>query len=182
MGSIGALAYTDMKKIIIYNILIAIGVITAGYAMMDEAGTIGATYYLLHDIIIKDGLFFVICIIIYRTGESYISRLGGLIKINTVVGRTFFIVALGITVVPPLSGFYGKLFITESLIDNGYVNSAIIVLLSSLVVLYSVMRIFISVFWGESMDFSKLKPISYDKLLFSSFVMIALVVIFGFGA
>ncbi|HIV82590.1 MAG TPA: Na+/H+ antiporter subunit D [Candidatus Salinicoccus merdavium] len=182
MGSIGALAYTDMKKIIIYNILIAIGVITAGYAMMDEAGTIGATYYLIHDIIIKAGLFFLIGFIIYRTGESDISRLGGLIKIHPVVGWTFFIAALGIAGVPPLSGFYGKLFITESLIDNGYVISAIIVLLSSLVVLYSVMRIFISVFWGESMDFSKLKPISYDKLLFSSFVMIALVVILGFGA
>ena len=182
MGSVGAIAYTDMKKIIIYNILIAIGVITAGYAMMDEAGTIGATYYLIHDIIIKAGLFFLIGFIIYKTDESDINRLGGLIKIHPVAGWTFFIAALGIAGVPPLSGFYGKLFITESLIDNGYVISAIIVLLSSLVVLYSIMRIFISVFWGENMDFSKLKPISYDKLLFSSFVMIALVVILGFGA
>ena len=182
MGSVGAIAYTDMKKIIIYNILIAIGVITAGYAMMDEAGTIGATYYLIHDIIIKAGLFFLIGFIIYRTGESDINRLGGLIKIHPVAGWTFFIAALGIAGVPPFSGFYGKLFITESLIDNGHVFSAIIVLLSSLVVLYSIMRIFISVFWGENMDFSKLKPISYDKLLFSSFVMIALVVILGFGA
>lgn len=182
MGSVGAIAYTDMKKIIIYNILIAIGVITAGYAMMDETGTIGATYYLIHDIIIKAGLFFLIGFIIYRTGESDINRLGGLIKIHPVAGWTFFIATLGIAGVPPLSGFYGKLFITESLIDNGHVISAIIVLLSSLVVLYSIMRIFISVFWGESMDFSKLKPISYDKLLFSSFMMIALVVILGFGA
>lgn len=182
MGSIGAIAYSDMKKIIIYNILIAIGIIVAGIAMMDEMGTIGATYYLIHDIFIKAGLFFLIGFIIYRTGESDITKLGGLIKIHPVTGWMFLIAAFGLAGVPPLPGFYGKLFIVTSLFENGHMISGIIVLLSSLVVLYSVMRIFISVFWGESMDFTKLKPISYDKLLFSSFLMVIIMVAFGFGA
>src|SRR5699024_1367146 len=125
MVSIAALPYTDMKKMIIYHIPISLGLITTGHAITDEALTIGATYYLIHDIITEAGLFFLIGFIIYRTGESDISRLGGLIKIHPVVGWTFFIAALGIAGVPPLSGFYGKLFITESLIDNGYVISAI---------------------------------------------------------
>jgi multicomponent Na+:H+ antiporter subunit D len=182
MGSIGAIAYSDMKKIIIYNILIAIGIIVAGIAMMDEMGTTGATYYLIHDIFIKAGLFFLIGFIIYRTGESDITKLGGLIKIHPVTGWMFLIAAFGLAGVPPLPGFYGKLFIVTSLFENGHMISGIIVLLSSLVVLYSVMRIFISVFWGESMDFTKLKPISYDKLLFSSFLMVIIMVAFGFGA
>ncbi len=182
MGSIGAIAYSDMKKIVIYNILIAIGIIIAGMAMMDEAGTIGATYYLIHDIIIKAALFFLVGFIIYRTGESDIRRLGGLMKVHPVTGWMFLIAAFGLAGVPPLPGFYGKLFIVTSLFDNGHMISGIIVLLSSLVVLYSVMRIFISVFWGESMDFTKLKPVKYDKLLFSSFLMVIVMVAFGFGA
>lgn len=182
MGSIGAIAYSDMKKIVIYNILIAIGIIVAGISMMDEAGTVGAVYYLINDIILKAGLFLLVGFIIYRTGESDITRLGGLMKVHPVTGWMFLIAAFGLAGVPPLPGFYGKLFIVTSLFENGHVISGIVVLLSSLVVLYSILRIFISAFWGESMDFTKLNPISYDKLLFSSFLMVIIMVAFGFGA
>ena len=42
-----------MKQIIIYNIMIAVGVIMVGFSMMDYAGTVGSMYYLIHDMIIK---------------------------------------------------------------------------------------------------------------------------------
>src|SRR5690606_32120480 len=38
LGSIAAIAYKDIKKIVIYNIIIAIGVIVYGIAMMNSDG------------------------------------------------------------------------------------------------------------------------------------------------
>ncbi len=181
-GCIGALAYLDMKKVIIYNIIIAVGVILVGFATMDAAGTIGSMYYLIHDMIIKAALFLLIGIIIYRTGETNSEKLGGLIKVHPVLGWSFFIAALSLAGVPPLSGFYGKLFIVESAFDNSYFIAGIVVLLSSLIVLYSVMRVFINVFWGEDMDFERLKPVKMDKMMFSAISLVIIAVLFGLSA
>src|SRR5690625_1989223 len=52
-GCIGALAYFDVKQIIIYNIIIAVGVILFGIAQMNDSGVSGALFYLIHDMIIK---------------------------------------------------------------------------------------------------------------------------------
>ena len=52
-GCIGALAYFDLKQIIIYNIVIAVGVILFGVAQMNEAGLTGAVFYLIHDMSLK---------------------------------------------------------------------------------------------------------------------------------
>lgn len=179
MGCIGAVAYNDMKKILLYNIIIAIGVIVIGLSMMDETGAIGAVYYLLHDMIIKAALFMLIGFIIHRTGETRMDKLGGLIKVHPFTGWMFFVATLALAGVPPLSGFYGKFYIVQSLIANDHIISAIIVLISSLIVLYSVIRIFITVFWGKEMDYSTLKHIKSDKILFASFAMVILAVLFG---
>ena len=55
-GCIGALAYFDVKLIIIYNIVIAVGVILFGVSQMNEASLKGAMFYLIHDMLIKDSL------------------------------------------------------------------------------------------------------------------------------
>ncbi|KKK34078.1 monovalent cation/H+ antiporter subunit D [Salinicoccus sediminis] len=182
MGSIGALAYTDMKKIIIYNILIAVGVIIVGFSMMDEIGTIGAMYYLIHDMIIKAALFMLVGFIIYRTGKADSEHLGGLIRKHPVTGWMFLVAGFALAGVPPLSGFYGKFFIVQSTFDNDHYVAGIIVLVSSLAVLISVVRIFMNVFWRGEMDFSTLKPIKTDKLLFASIGLVIVSVAFGLAA
>jgi len=182
VGSIGALAYTNMKQIIIYNIMIAVGVIMVGFSMMDYAGTVGSMYYLIHDMIIKAALFLLIGFIIYRTGKNDAADLGGLIRQHPVVGWTFFIATLSLAGVPPFPGFFGKLYIVESAFDNGHAIAAILVLLSSLVVLYSVIRIFIKVFWGEPAQPIELKNIKSDKLLFSAVGLVIISAVFGLSA
>src|SRR5699024_11908418 len=102
----------------------------------------------------------------YRTGKNDAEDIGGLIDHHPIMGWTFFIAGLSLAGVPPFPGFFGKLYIVESAFQNDHVIAAIIVLLSSLVVLYSVVRIFIKVFLGEARTNYILHYITYYNLAF----------------
>ena len=56
-GSIGAIAYNDIRQIVSYNVVIAVGFILVGLAVSTEVAIQGSIYYLIHDMIIKALLF-----------------------------------------------------------------------------------------------------------------------------
>ena len=70
IGVIGSIAYWDIKQIIIYNIITAIGVILYGVAVSTETSLTGSVFYLIHDMLIKAALFLLIGMIIHITGTS----------------------------------------------------------------------------------------------------------------
>lgn len=65
------------------------------------------------------------------------------------LGWLLFIAALVLAGVPPFSGFIGKLLILQGAVANGVIVVVLIGLLTSLLILYSIMKIFIHGFWGE---------------------------------
>ncbi|MDQ0229783.1 Na+/H+ antiporter subunit D [Metabacillus malikii] len=180
-GIIGSIAYWDIKKIVIYNIITAIGVIIFGVAANTETAIEGSIYYLVHDMIIKGALFFIVGTIIAITGTSNLRKMSGLIASHPFLGWLFFIASLSLAGIPPLSGFVGKLKIVQGGFEAGEYTIALIVLLSSLLVLYSVMKIFINGFWGEPIKDFKPKVGSIKGMLIPTVMLIALSIGYGFG-
>ncbi len=150
LGGIGAVAYNDIRKILAYNVIIAVGFIIAGLAVFSLPAVSGAVYYLIHDMLVKGVLFLLGGTVIALFGTAKLKEMSGLIRTHPVLGWLFFIVTLSLVGVPPFSGFIGKVFVTKGAIEGGFYWLAAIALLSSVFVLYSLLKIFMNAFWGET--------------------------------
>jgi multicomponent Na+:H+ antiporter subunit D len=181
-GVIGAIAYWDIKNIIIYNIIIAVGVILFGVSVLNTASISGAVYYLIHDMLIKAALFLLIGIVISITGTSNLRNIGGLITRYPGLGWTFFIAALALAGIPPLSGFVGKLLIVQGGFEGESFTGAFIVLMSSLLVLFSVMKIFINGFWGKDRTYYGEEKAPVKQLLIAPVILVVISALYGIGS
>ena len=180
-GVIGAIAYWDVKKIIIYNIIIAVGVIVYGISLMNSDAITGSIFYLIHDMLIKAALFLLIGFMIKVSGTSDLRKMGGLIKQYPTLAWTFFVAAISLAGIPPFSGFTGKLLLLKGAVQaESYVGLAVI-LLSSLMVLYSVMKIFIHGFWGQPGATFAISIKQKALLFVPAAALVALSVLFGVG-
>jgi multicomponent Na+:H+ antiporter subunit D len=181
-GVIGAIAYWDIKNIIIYNIIVAVGVILFGVSVMNTASLTGAVYYLIHDMLIKAALFLVAGIVISITGTSNLRKISGLISRYPGLGWTFFIAALALAGIPPLSGFVGKLLIVQGGFEGKSLTGAFIVLMSSLLVLFSVMKIFINGFWGKARTYDGEEKAPVKQLLIAPVMLVVISALYGIGS
>lgn len=148
-GVIGALSTNNIKLVIAYNIIPAVGFMLMGIGIFNETAISGTVYYLIHDMIIKAALFLLVGAVAYLAGTTDLRKISGLIQHYPLLGWLFFISAFVLAGIPPFSGFIGKLLLLRGALEEGEIAIVIIGLLSSLLILLSIMRIFVRGFWGE---------------------------------
>lgn len=149
-GSLGAIAFNDIRSIAAYNVIIAVGFMLVGLAISTPAAMEGAIYYFIHDMVAKALLFLLVGTMITLSGTSKMAGMSGLMKNYPLLGWSFFVSMLSLAGIPPLSGFIGKVLIAGAAIDSKSYVLLALALISSIFVLYSLLRIFKNCFWGET--------------------------------
>ncbi|WP_210126387.1 MULTISPECIES: Na+/H+ antiporter subunit D [unclassified Staphylococcus] len=183
IGAFGVLAYRDIKKIAAYQVILSIGFIILGLGSNTISGVNGAIFYLTNDIVVKTLLFFIIGSLVYITGYRQYKNLYGLAKREPFFGVAFVIMILAIGGVPPFSGFPGKVFIFKGAVENGNYIGLTLMILTSLIGMFSLFRIFFTMYLGnadkgEHIDF---KPIpKYRKGLIG--ILVAAIIGMGLAA
>ena len=152
VGVLGAIAQGEVKRIFSFQIVSHIGYMIMGLGLFTVAGLGAAVLYTVHHIVAKTGLFLSGGLIEHAGGSSRLSRLGGMVRTAPVLAVLFLVPALSLVGLPPLSGFVAKF----ALVDAAAGRSAWAVLAVSLAVtlltLYSLMKVWISVFWAPARD------------------------------
>jgi len=182
LGCIGAIAYKDVRLIASYNVVIAVGFILVGLAVATEVSLEGSIYYVIHDMVAKAMLFLIVGTMIALTGKTKINEISGLIRNYPLFGWMVFVVTCSLAGIPPLSGFVGKVLVGQGAIESGSYILLALAFMSSIVVLYSLLRIFLNSIFGETI-ISVEDEVPLKKGMIISIVLLAIgTVSLGLGA
>ena len=112
-----AVFQNDMRRLLSYHIISQVGYMVAGIGILGwlgaangigQLGLDGGMAHLVNNILYKTLLFMAVGVIIWKTGENLLSRIGGLQKKMPVTALAFWIAALSISGVPLFNGFVSK--------------------------------------------------------------------------
>jgi multicomponent Na+:H+ antiporter subunit D len=151
IGVLGAIAQSDMKRILSFHIVSQIGYMVVGVGIGTEAAIAAAIFFVIHQIPVKTSLFLVEGIVEDVTGTSRLDDVGGMARRSGWTAALFLVPALSLAGIPPLSGFIGKLGLVSAGFDDELYLVAGIALGGSLLTLISMVKIWTGIFWGEVM-------------------------------
>jgi multicomponent Na+:H+ antiporter subunit D len=152
-GVLGAVVQYDFRRLLSFHIISQIGYMILGLALFTPLAIAGAVFYIFHHIIVKSNLFLVSGIAKKYGGSFDLKKLGGLLKASPLLAILFFIPAMSLGGIPPLSGFFAKLSVVKASLagDTLFGNSALILaaiaLLVGLLTLFSMTKIWAEAFW-----------------------------------
>jgi multicomponent Na+:H+ antiporter subunit D len=148
IGVLGAIAQTDMKRILSFHIVSQIGYMVLGLALGGAAAIAATVYFVLHQIPTKTSLFLVEGIVEREAGTSHLGRVSGMARRSGPLALLFLVPALSLAGLPPLSGFVGKVGIIEAGAGQSSWTIVAVALIGSLLTLVSMLKIWSGVFWG----------------------------------
>jgi multicomponent Na+:H+ antiporter subunit D len=151
VGILGALVQDDLKRVLSFTIVSHIGYMIFGLGLYSAAGLAGAIVYTVHHIVVQTTLFLVAGLMERREGTSSLARAGGLQHVAPLLAVLYLLPALSLAGIPPLSGFVAKLGLLQAGLADGQALPVVAVaaaVLTSLLTLYAVGRVWTAVFWG----------------------------------
>ncbi len=158
VGAFGALAQSDVKRILSFHVISQIGYMLMGLGLFSAAGTAGAILFLIHHMPVKTVLFLVGGLIENHQGTSTLDRSGGLAAKRPVIAVLFAIPALSLAGLPPFSGFVAKLGVISAGIEANQPIIVAVALVAGALTLLSMAKIWIGVFWGAPTEASTSPP------------------------
>lgn len=182
-GVLGAVSQFDFKRILSFHIISQVGYMVMGLGIFTRLAMAGTIFYIAHHIIVKSALFLFAGATQKITGTTDLKKMGGLLKTHPYLGWFFFVAAISLAGIPPLSGFFSKFALILSGIEEGRYFIVAISLIVGLLTLFSMMKIFIYAFWGEQkLTNEEAKQRKVGKLLLPIVPLVFLSIILGLAA
>ncbi|MFI0237769.1 Na+/H+ antiporter subunit D [Streptomyces sp. NPDC016845] len=150
IGILGAVAQTDLKRLLSFTLVSHIGFMLYGIALGSRGGVGGAIVYTAHHITVQTTLFLAAGLLERRYGTTELTRLGGVARAAPLLAALWFVPAMNLAGIPPLSGFLGKLALMRAGAADAGTDAYLLLgacAVASLLTLYVTAKVWNLAFW-----------------------------------
>ncbi|MGM0636683.1 MAG: putative monovalent cation/H+ antiporter subunit A [Pseudomonadota bacterium] len=134
-GAFLAIRHTNIKKLLAYSTIMALGTLTMLLGIGTEGAMIAFVTFLLAHSLYKGSLFMVAGILDHETGTKDVTAMGGLRPLMPITAVVAMVAALSLAGVPPLFGFIGKELMFESVLGASAWRGLVVLLAFSAAIL-----------------------------------------------
>jgi NADH-quinone oxidoreductase subunit N len=156
VGNVGAIGQTSLKRMLAYSSVAQAGYMIAGVVVTTRLGVAATVFYLAIYVVMNLAAFAVITARERETGlGDDISSLYGLGRERPLLAWPMTISMLALAGFPVTAGFFGKLYLIDAAVDNGYGWLAVVIVLGSAVSLAYYLRVVAAVWMQDAPATSK---------------------------
>jgi NADH-quinone oxidoreductase subunit N len=179
VGAFGALRSESFKRLMAYSTINHMGYILLAVAMVTKVSVAAVLMYLVVYAVTSVGLF-ALALRVVR-GNVYSDKLSdwaGLARQHPGMALCGAVFLLSLAGIPPMAGFFAKLFVFEAIVEKGFIGFAVAGVIASVVAAYYYLRLCKVMYFDDAPEGRVLLPV---KILTGISVGAALMVL-GFLA
>jgi NADH-quinone oxidoreductase subunit N len=156
VGNLAALRQTNLKRMLAYSSIAHAGYVLVGVAAGGQVGASAMLFYLIAYAFMNVGAFAVV-IAVGRLEDSRsegetLQAFAGLAGRKPGLAAAMTLFMLSLAGVPPLAGFWAKLYVFAGAVQAGLIWLAILGVVNSVISAYYYLRVVVAMYMKESPD------------------------------
>jgi NADH-quinone oxidoreductase subunit N len=153
-GALGALTQENMKRLLAYSTIGHVGYLLAALSVANYQGIQVSLVYITLYMLSTLAMFG--CLMVIKGGDDVASLslndLKGLSKRHPPLAALIAILMFSFAGIPPLGGFFGKLYLFMTVVEKGFIGLAILGVLASVIACYYYLRVIKVMYFDEPKD------------------------------
>lgn len=179
VGALGAMMQSNIKRLLAYSSIGHVGFMLMGLATGTSTGVQSVLIYLMLYIFMSVGAFG--CVLLLEKNGNHVESLDdykGLSSTHPVVAGLLAVFIFSMAGIPPLAGFFGKMYVVLAAITHGLIWLAVIGLLISVVACYYYIKLIKMMYFDAPAEHIALirAPLVEAAIVFSALITVAYVV------
>ncbi|MEH6520871.1 monovalent cation/H+ antiporter subunit D [Sulfitobacter sp.] len=152
VGAVGVLAAKKLDRLVAFSVISSMGMVMVAVSLFTPVSISAALYYMVHSTLAAAALFLIVDLVRQSRGHLDLVTDAPIAGAALIAGL-FFVAAIAMTGLPPMSGFIGKLMVLNAAFDTGpSVWIWTVVLTASLISIVGFARAGSVLFWKAQSD------------------------------